>query len=89
MHIVLGKGDVEIGAVRLANGGWALLLQKHDKCHEVGTSANSVDQVYVPTDRDVVIELGSEASARVLQDALNHAVLFHVGLIPPRPSTHV
>lgn len=81
MQITIGNGDVEMGAVRLQNGNWALLLQKHDKAHEVGESANSKGQSYVPTERDIVIEIKTEASGRVLQDALNHALLFISGHI--------
>ena len=72
-----------MGAVRLANGNWAVLLQTHDEAHAIGESANNVGQEYVPTERDVVIELGNVASGRVLQDAVNHALLFAVGHIPP------
>ena len=83
MHIKLGNGNIEMGAVRLANGNWAVLLQTHDEAHAIGESANNVGQEYVPTERDVVIELGNVASGRVLQDAVNHALLFAVGHIPP------
>jgi hypothetical protein len=83
MHVTLGNGNIEMGAVRLANGNWAVLLQKHDATHAIGENANNVGEQYVPNERDVVIELGSIASARVLQDAVNHALLFATGLIPP------
>jgi hypothetical protein len=83
MHIKLGNGDIEMGAVRLANGNWAVLLQKHDVAHEIGESANNVGENYVPTERDVVIEIANLASGRVLQDAVNHTLLFAGGHIQP------
>lgn len=83
MHIQLGKGDVEMGAVRLANGNWAVLLQKHAATHAIGEHANNVGEVYTPTERDVIIEIGKVESGRVLQDAVNHALLFASGLIKP------
>jgi len=78
MNIELGKGEWLISPMK-TNGRVGLLLQKSKLSHEVGSFGKG-GEIEVQPD-DVAIYFGTEASARVLQYELNHAILVFIGTI--------
>lgn len=79
MNIELGNGQWAISPCN-TNGRIGLMLQRSETAHEVG-SFGTGGVVTVDPVKDVVIYFNTEASARILQDELNHTILLFLGLL--------
>lgn len=78
MKVELGRGEWMISPMN-TNGRVGLLLAKSALSHEVGSFGTGGKYEIQPD--DVAIYFNTEASARVLQDELNHAILVFIGTI--------
>ena len=82
MQLELGKGKVEVATVT-DDGKFGLLLRTHPDAHAIGEFVGGSPDNSRPVefaDSDLVVWLGSLAAARVLQDAVNQAVLKMQGI---------
>jgi hypothetical protein len=85
MEITIGSGDRIISTLT-REGQIAVGLRKQPEPRPIGEFSNDEGQEYYPEENpdDVVIWLGNLESARILQDAVNLAVLNLQGI--PRKS---
>ena len=77
MIISLGDGKHWVGNGMLTDGKIAVVISPSSKKHKIGEKSKIKDKkIY---DTDVVIEFDNIESARVVQDAINMAVLRFMG----------